>query len=212
MEGEDALLTRWCNELEEFSFIIKHRPGKSQGHVDGLSGLPLPEVIAVISAEAELKDKLQEVTDRTKEDPHSRNVINGHAYDPQGRLVQGKKGAKHAMDILHHSAAGHLGTKKLLAKFRERYVASKDRAMAEEIMRNCHGCQVGRDYRHRPIPYPQEASPLTTLGIRWRLTSWGHSHPPVETSSSSPSMTRSRDTIFWCHVQNTPPQRWPRCS
>ena len=36
-----ALLHRWSAGLEEYDFTVKHRPGKAQIHVDGLSRLPV---------------------------------------------------------------------------------------------------------------------------------------------------------------------------
>ena len=36
-----ALLHRWSAALEEYDFTVKHRPGKAQTHVDGLSWLPV---------------------------------------------------------------------------------------------------------------------------------------------------------------------------
>ena len=36
-----ALLHRWSAALEEYDFTVKHRPGKTQTHVDGLSRLPV---------------------------------------------------------------------------------------------------------------------------------------------------------------------------
>ena len=36
-----ALLHRWSAALEEYDFTVKHRPGKAQTHVDGLSRLPV---------------------------------------------------------------------------------------------------------------------------------------------------------------------------
>ena len=36
-----TLLHRWSAVLEEYDFTVKHRPGKSQTHVDGLSRLPV---------------------------------------------------------------------------------------------------------------------------------------------------------------------------
>ena len=56
------------------------------------------------------------------------------------------------MEIIHHSVAGHLGVKKLLSRFRERYAATKERQFAEEVVKDCHGCQVGSDYNHKPVP------------------------------------------------------------
>ena len=41
MRTGSALLDRWPATLEEYDFTVKHRPGKSQTHVDGLSRLPV---------------------------------------------------------------------------------------------------------------------------------------------------------------------------
>ena len=41
MKTGSALLHRWSDALEEYDFTVKHRPGKSQTHVDGLSRLPV---------------------------------------------------------------------------------------------------------------------------------------------------------------------------
>ena len=41
MRTESALLHRWSAALEEYDFTVKHRSGKSQTHVGGLSRLPV---------------------------------------------------------------------------------------------------------------------------------------------------------------------------
>ena len=41
MQTGSALLHRWSAALEEYDFTVKHRPGKAQTHVDGLSRLPV---------------------------------------------------------------------------------------------------------------------------------------------------------------------------
>ena len=41
MRTGSALLRRWSAELEEYDFTVRHRPGKAQTHVDGLSRLPV---------------------------------------------------------------------------------------------------------------------------------------------------------------------------
>ena len=41
MRTGSALLHRWSAALEEYDFTVKHRPGKAQTHVDGLSQLPV---------------------------------------------------------------------------------------------------------------------------------------------------------------------------
>ena len=45
MKNESALLHRWAASLEDFQLTVLHRPGKLQGHVDGLSRLPLKEPV-----------------------------------------------------------------------------------------------------------------------------------------------------------------------
>ena len=45
MKNESALLHRWAASLEDFQFRVLHRPGKQQGHVDGLSRLPSKEPV-----------------------------------------------------------------------------------------------------------------------------------------------------------------------
>ena len=41
MRTGSALLHRWSAALEEYDFMVKHHPGKSQTHVNGLSRLPV---------------------------------------------------------------------------------------------------------------------------------------------------------------------------
>ena len=41
MRTGSALLHRWSAALEEYDFTVRHRPGKAQTHVDGLSRLPV---------------------------------------------------------------------------------------------------------------------------------------------------------------------------
>ena len=41
MRTGSAFLHRWSAALDEYDFTVKHRPGKSQTHVDGLSRLPV---------------------------------------------------------------------------------------------------------------------------------------------------------------------------
>ena len=44
MRTGSALLHHWSAALEECDFTVKHRPGKAQTHVDGLSRLPVDPV------------------------------------------------------------------------------------------------------------------------------------------------------------------------
>ena len=74
-----ALLHRWSAALEEYNFIIKHGPRKSQTHVDGLSRLPVdpppPE-------DAILQIRLLEDEDEARKiarELHTATHLGGHA-------------------------------------------------------------------------------------------------------------------------------------
>ena len=79
MRTGSALLHRWSAALEEYDFVVKHRPGKSQTHVDGLSRLPVnpppPE-------DAILQVRLLEDEDEARKiarELHTATHLGGHA-------------------------------------------------------------------------------------------------------------------------------------
>ena len=66
MRTGSALLHRWSPALEEYDFTVKHRPGKTQTHVDGLSRLPVdptpPEDVLLHLCLLENEDEERELT------------------------------------------------------------------------------------------------------------------------------------------------------
>ena len=74
-----ALLHRWSAVLEEYDFIVKHRPGKSQIHVDGLSRLPVdppPPEDAILQIRL-LQD--EDETWKIARELHTATHLGGHA-------------------------------------------------------------------------------------------------------------------------------------
>ena len=57
MKNESALLHRWAASLEDFQFTILHRPGKQQGHVDGLSRLPIKETAFTLEGKIKISEQ-----------------------------------------------------------------------------------------------------------------------------------------------------------
>lgn len=110
MKGEDAPLTHWHSDLEEYQFTILHWPGKLQGHVDGLSRLFPPQLVALITDSVEMEQKVMDLAKSTLDNPSIKNtVVDGRAYDNKGRLLLGPRGTAHAIEVLHHVAVGHVG-------------------------------------------------------------------------------------------------------
>ena len=114
MKSESALLHRWAAQLEDYDFEVVHRPGKNQGHVDGLSRLPIEEFRFVENG------KLTKLSERE---------------------------TKEALQEIHtHS---HLGVKKVLEIFRERFQGVREHKNCQQVVKECIGCQMGTDYKPR---------------------------------------------------------------
>ena len=65
MKNESTLLHRWPASLEDYRFTILHRPGKLQGHVDGLIRLPLASPTFTLEGKIQIKE--EEVEEVIKE-------------------------------------------------------------------------------------------------------------------------------------------------
>ena len=79
MSTGSALLHRWSAALEEYDFTVKHRPGKSQTHVDGLSCLPVnppPPKDAILQVRL-LEDK--EEARKIARELHTATHLGGHS-------------------------------------------------------------------------------------------------------------------------------------
>ena len=79
MRKGSALLHHWSASLEEYDFTVKHRPGKSQTDVDGLSRLPVdPPPPEDTLLQVRLLDDEDEAC-RIARELHTATLLSGHA-------------------------------------------------------------------------------------------------------------------------------------
>ena len=56
-------------------------------------------------------------------------------------------------EVLHQlHEGGHLGLKKTLKLFWQRFVGVKEKTLSQEVISECLGCQLGSDYKPRDVP------------------------------------------------------------
>ena len=100
MRTGSALLHRWSAALEEYDFIVKHRPGKAQTHVDGLSRLPVdpapPEDVLLHLRLLENEDEARELA----RELHSATHLGGQAlWKPFRERYNYKAGRRLCLEV-----------------------------------------------------------------------------------------------------------------
>ena len=78
MRTGSALLHRWSAALEEYDFTVRHRPGKIQTHVDGLSRLPVgpaPPEDALLHLQVDTEEEAR----RLAQELHTATHLGGQA-------------------------------------------------------------------------------------------------------------------------------------
>ena len=78
MRTGSALLHRWSAALEEYDFTVRHRPGKVQTHVDGLSRLPVgpaPPEDALLHVQVDSEEEAR----RLAQELHTATHLGGQA-------------------------------------------------------------------------------------------------------------------------------------
>ena len=92
MKNESALLHRWAASLEDYRFTILHRPGKLQGHVDGLSRLPLESPTFTLKGKIQVR---QEEAEEVIKGVHRQGHLGKHktwkAFNRKFITAEGRK-------------------------------------------------------------------------------------------------------------------------
>ena len=92
MKNESALLHRWATSLEDYRFTILHRPGKLQGHVDGLSRLPLGSPTFTLEGKIQVKEEeAEEVIKEVHRQDHLGEHKTCKAFNRKFITAEGRK-------------------------------------------------------------------------------------------------------------------------
>ena len=92
MKNESALLHCWAASLEDYRFTILHRPGKLQGHVDGLSRLPLASPTFTLEGKIQVKEEeAEEVIKEVHRQGHLGEHKTGKAFNQKFMTAEGRK-------------------------------------------------------------------------------------------------------------------------
>ena len=92
MKNESALLHRWAASLEDYRFTILHRPGKLQGHVDGLSRLPLESPTFTVEGKIQIREEeAEEVIKEVHRQGHLGEHKTWKAFNRKFITAEGRK-------------------------------------------------------------------------------------------------------------------------
>ena len=106
---------------------------------------------------------------------------NVHLLETEKTTLATQEATKDVLRHLHEG--GHLGLKKTLKLFRDRFVGVQEKALCREAIFECLRCQLGSDYK--PLNVPKGKIESSSCGTSLALTSWGHLWPKGEESATS---------------------------
>jgi hypothetical protein len=175
-------LTRWALKLQEFDFIIRHRPGKANANADFLSRLPSIGLNAITvlqweHAQAECPH-IQDLRNRIL----NNELKHGERYFIHNNLVYrtGDRGEHHKLVVpasliseiigfCHSSGAtGHPGVYKTFKRIQERYHIKGLMPKVKTFIQKCSNCQKRRSISRKEgfmheVPLPQR--PFEKIGM-----------------------------------------------
>ena len=181
MKTTSALFQRWWTELENFNFTVHYRPGKNQNHVDCLSRLPrtglgIANIHDTPTDVQKEKEQLYNAFDNnqwptwiSEELRQYLTRTDDRVWDNTGRIVLGPAETYNILKQIHQSPfdGGHMGTRKILKKFRKNYRGVKEATLAKEAITTCPACQKTTDYK----PNHQITPGMIRANDRWEILS-----------------------------------------
>lgn len=144
-------VARWALQLEEFNYVIEHRPGKAMTHVDALSRNPLP-VCMLSEREEGIAARIRKVQ---REEAHLREIIElaeakkavgfvmraGVLFkiiDDEERMVVPRSMRSQIIKYIHDR--GHLSVTKTEQLVAKEYWIQGLKAKVERVVHSCVPC------------------------------------------------------------------------
>lgn len=146
-------VARWALLLEEFQYIVEHRPGRSMIHVDALSRNPLPSCLVVSECRDGLMSRIRKAQ---REDPNLTKIFETMEQgELDGYIIRGGILYKEVSDDIRmiipkvmqmqmirriHEQGCHFGVNKTEMLVRADYWIPNLRSKVESVVTNCVAC------------------------------------------------------------------------
>lgn len=145
-------VARWALLLEEFDYIVEHRPGKSMRHVDALSRCPLPCVMPIEESRSNL---ITRISKAQSEDDELKTIVSSVIRGERGDFVVQNRllYRKHKDDLLlvipknmqqdiikRTHERGHFSVNKVECLLKKEFWFARMRDRVERVIKNCLPC------------------------------------------------------------------------
>lgn len=170
-------IARWALMLEDFDYIIEHRPGSRMNHVDALSRYP----VMILNIEETIKTRIRRAQDEDGEMKIIKELLKDRPYedyilkdDILYKMIDEEEviaiPRQMQMEIIKNAhEQGHFSVKKTEDLLKKDYYIPKLRERIEKVINNCISCilvnrKQGKQegYLH---PLHKESLPLHTYHI-----------------------------------------------
>ena len=168
-------IARWALQLEDYNYVIEHRPGHRMQHVDALSRLPVmiitDSITTKIQNAQEQDGHIQAIKKILKNNAHEDYILNNGILYKQGEhqdlLVIPDEMQNEIIRIIHED--GHFAVKKTEDVITRDYYIPRMNEKIEGVIRDCVPCILSSRKQGKKEgflhPLTKECEPLHTYHV-----------------------------------------------